>query len=120
MKKGGIAMIELLADRSNLLDFLLDRLSDFGVENVETIDIGKKTSLADYMVVGTGRSNRHMESAMERLRLELKGQGLSTKTVEGRNSGWVILDLGTILLSIMTEEDRNKYNLEKLWKEEIW
>jgi ribosome-associated protein len=102
-----------------LVDFLLDRLGDYKIEDLDVIDVSEKSSLTKYLVIGTGRSRKHIESTMERVRFALKREGAALKTLEGRSSGWVILDLGDIILNLFTEEDREKYNLSKLWREEM-
>ncbi|GHU27441.1 hypothetical protein FACS1894152_4070 [Bacilli bacterium] len=105
--------------KNELLDFIIEQLDNYKVENIETIDIHEKTSLADYLVVGTGRGEKHIESIAEELKLTLKERGVATKASEGRNSGWVALDLGDILLHLFTERVRNTYKLEQLWIKEI-
>ncbi|MDR2077377.1 MAG: ribosome silencing factor [Rickettsiales bacterium] len=101
-----------------MLDFVIERLDDLKIENLETIDISKKTSIADYLVVGTGRSEKHIESTAEQLKLALKENSMGAKNVDGRSSSWIVLDLGNILVNLFTEESRNKYKLEQLWMKE--
>jgi ribosome-associated protein len=101
------------------VDFLVEQLGNFKIENIEVLAIGDKTSIADYLVVGTGRSEKHIESTMDQLKLTLKKNDGRTGIVDGRNSGWIVLDLDDILINLFTEESRNKYKLEQLWTTEI-
>lgn len=102
-----------------LQDFIISKLDELKVENIETLDVSKKTSIADRLIIGTGRSEKHIESAMENLRISLKEIDLNPKKPEGKNTGWVILDLFGIIVNLFTEEWRGVYNLEQLWTSEI-
>ncbi|MDR2777998.1 MAG: ribosome silencing factor [Rickettsiales bacterium] len=105
--------------KGTVLDFVVEQLDNFKIENIEVIAIGKKTSIAEQLVVGTGRSEKHIESTMEQLRLLLKENSIRARTLDGRSSGWIVLDLDDILVNLFTEECRNKYKLEQLWTKEI-
>lgn len=102
-----------------LLELVLKYIEDSKIEDVEVIDISKKTSIADKLIIGTGISNKQIESAMDNLRTFLKENGLDPKPVVGKASGWVVLDLASIIVNFFTEDVRKYYNLEKLWLEEI-
>ncbi|MDR2777700.1 MAG: ribosome silencing factor [Rickettsiales bacterium] len=104
---------------NSLLDFLLRKLDEHRVEDIEVINVGDRSSLANYLIIGTGRSGKHMESTIEKLRLALKQNEIAVGVPEGRNSGWIVLDLGNIMLHLFTEEDRRKYDLSKLWNREM-
>jgi ribosome-associated protein len=104
---------------NRILDFVLEQLGNFKIEDLEVVAIGKKTSIADYLVVGSGRSEKHIESSLEQLKLALRENCIRSGTVDGKNSDWIVLDLGDILVNLFTEESRNKYRLEQLWTKEI-
>ncbi|MDR1426098.1 MAG: ribosome silencing factor [Rickettsiales bacterium] len=104
---------------NQLVSFLLGELANHKVENLEVIDISGKTSLANHMLIATGRSERHIESAVDQLRLALKKLDIISRVPEGRNSGWVVLDLGDVIVHIFTESERDRYKLSDLWKNEI-
>lgn len=100
-----------------LKQFILDKLDGLKIDNIEVIDVREKTSLTDYLIVGTGIGNKHIESVADNIR-ELVKQNFNIipKPIQGKSSGWVVLDLGDVFLNLFTEEERRIYNLEDLWK----
>lgn len=86
-----------------------------GVE-ITVIDIIGKSSIADAMLVATGTSQRHVRSLAENVRLNAKAAGHAPLGVEGDDrSDWVLVDLGDVIVHVMTAEKRDFYSLEKLW-----
>ena len=84
--------------------------------DVTVIDIRGKSSIADAMLITTGTSQRHVRSLAENVRLSAKGAGHPPLGVEGDDrSDWVLVDLGDVIVHVMTEEKREFYALEKLW-----
>jgi ribosome-associated protein len=103
-------------------DFIKDKLNDSKIEDIEIINVSKKTSLMDYIVIGTGRSVKHISSAMDNLRTSLKENfNFIAKPASNRGgeSEWIVLDLDSIFVHLFTKETRNEYKLEDLWKKEI-
>ncbi|MDX3809322.1 MAG: ribosome silencing factor [Bosea sp. (in: a-proteobacteria)] len=91
-------------------------LDDMKAEDVTVIDLVGKTSLADAMIIASGRVNRHVASIAESLIEALKDAGLSTPKVEGMPAcDWVLIDTGDIIVHIFRPEVREFYNLEKMW-----
>lgn len=102
---------------SHALKTVLDSLEDSKAENIVSIDIQGKSSLGDYMVVASGRSNRHVAAAADHLITALKDAGLGTARVEGLPSAdWVLIDAGDVIVHIFRPEVREFYNIEKLWQ----
>lgn len=100
---------ELSALAVNALDDLK------GIDVVE-IDISEKSSIADMMIVATGTSQRHVKSLANNVRQTAKDRGMPPIGVEGEGSGeWVLVDLGDVIVHVMTAETREFYSLEKLW-----
>ena len=84
--------------------------------DVTVIDIMGKSSIADAMLVATGTSQRHVRSLAENVRTTAKEAGHAPLGVEGdERSDWVLVDLGDVIVHVMTEEKREFYALEKLW-----
>ncbi len=84
-------------------------------ETIE-IDLVGKTTIADKMVITSGRSNRHVGSIAERIMEELKNNGYGFPRVEGMPAcDWVLIDAGDILVHVFRPEVRAFYNLEKMW-----
>lgn len=94
----------------------VEALEELKGVDVTVIDILGKSSIADAMLVATGTSQRHVRSLAENVRLAAKGAGHPPLGVEGDDrSDWVLVDLGDVIVHVMTEEKREFYSLEKLW-----
>ncbi len=99
-----------------LLDIVLESLDDSKSEETEHIDISGKSSVADHMIVTSGRSHRHVSAVADRLLRDLKDEGYGTPKVEGMPAcDWVLVDAGDIVIHIFRPEVRDFYNLEKMW-----
>lgn len=85
-------------------------------ENIETLDVRQKTSVADFFVVCSGNSDRHVQSIAERVAEKLAEEKEKPLRVEGERSSWVLQDYGDVILHVMREEQRQFYDLETLWK----
>ncbi len=95
---------------------ILDSLDDSKAENIIPIDIQGKSSLGDYMVIASGRSNRHVAAVADHLLKALKDAGLGTAKVEGLpGADWVLIDAGDVIVHVFRPEVREFYNLEKMW-----
>lgn len=98
---------------------ILASLEDSKAEDIAPIDITGKSSLADYMVVATGRSQRHVAAIADHVVEDLKEAGGRHLRVEGLRAGdWVLIDAGDVIIHIFRPEVRAFYNLEKMWRAE--
>lgn len=85
-------------------------------EDSVAIDLSGKSSIADYMVVTSGRSQRHVSAVAEHVVKDLKGAGAVHIRVEGMRQGdWVLIDAGDVIVHVFRPEVRIFYNLEKMW-----
>ncbi len=88
--------------------------------NITSINLKNKSYIADYMIIATGTSSRHMQSLSEILVSELKKIGLEGCKIEGRESNdWKLVDTNDIIVHIFHPKKREFYDLEKMWSEEI-
>ena len=95
-------------------------LDDNKAQNINSIDLKNKSFIADYMIVASGTSSRHLQSLAEILVTELKKLGLSNCRIEGRESNdWKLVDAHDVIVHIFHPEKREFYDLEKMWSEEI-
>ncbi|PLK70033.1 ribosome silencing factor [Rhizobium sp. TH135] len=98
------------------LELVLASLEDSKAEDIVSIDIAGKSALGDYMVVVSGRSNRHVSAISEHLISDLKDEGMGSARVEGLETGdWVLIDTGDIIVHVFRPEIREFYNLERMW-----
>ena len=99
-----------------LINNVVEWLDDAKAEEVITIDLAGKSSIGDFMVIASGRSDRHVVAISEQVQAKLKEAGCPEVRVEGKSSGdWVVIDTGDIILHIFRPEVREFYNLEKMW-----
>jgi ribosome-associated protein len=98
------------------LRIILASLDDMKAEDSVTIDLSGKSSIADFMVVTSGRSNRHVVSIAERVVKDLHQAGIKNVRVEGKQQGdWVLIDAGDVIVHVFRPEVRDFYGLEKMW-----
>ena len=95
---------------------LAELLNSKKAEDIVVIDIAEKSSFADFLVVAGGTSDRHIESLIDDVEDLAAQDGVPTKGIEGKNgTGWILLDLGDVIVNIFSREIRTKYNIEKVW-----
>ncbi len=95
-------------------------LDDNKAINITSIDLKNKSYIADYMIIASGTSSRHLQSLSEILVADLKKIGLIECRIEGRESqDWKLVDAINIIVHIFHPEKREFYDLEKMWSEEI-
>ena len=116
MKKASSAKPAAAAKPQHKLHELVRKLLDQDKgEDIVSIDLTGKTSIADYMVIVTGKSSRQVAGMAEKLRERLGAEGIKAR-LEGQEGGdWVIVDAGDVIVHIFRPEVREFYNLEKLW-----
>jgi ribosome-associated protein len=103
-------------DAPETLRLILACLDDMKAEDTVTIDLIGKSSIADAMVVTSGRSNRHVISIAEKAIEDLHKAGMKNLRVEGkRNGDWVLIDAGDVIVHVFRPEVRAFYDLEKMW-----
>ena len=104
------------ADARTLTDLLTGVLEDRKAQAITVLDVHHLTDVTDVMVIASGRSTRHVKATAEHLIERTKAAGCRPLGVEGLREGeWVLVDLGDLVLHVMTSETRETYQLEKLW-----
>ncbi len=103
---------------TQLKDFIVEQLEEIKAKEIEVIAIAEKSTIADYMVICSGTSSRHVKSIATLLVKELKDRQQPPLGVEGEDaSEWVLVDCGDVIAHIMLPQSRDYYQLEKLWSE---
>ena len=101
---------------ATLLEQILNGLDDAKAEDIVTIDLRGKSSIADALVIVSGRSQRHVGAIADQLVKKLKSLGRGGLNVEGLpHCDWVLLDAGDVIVHVFRPEVRDFYDLEKLW-----
>src|SRR5215472_10829783 len=103
-------------DADETLHIVLSRLDDMKAEDTTTIDLRAESAIADYMVVTSGRSNRHVGAVADQVLEDLHDAGFTRVRVEGVPlCDWVLIDAGDVIVHVFRPEVRAFYNLEKMW-----
>ena len=106
-----------IIDIKNNIEKILD---DNKAQSITSINLKNKSYIADYMVIASGTSSRHLQSLSEILVTELKKIGLENCRIEGKDSSdWKLVDTNDIIVHIFHPEKRKFYELEKMWSELI-
>ena len=105
---------------SDLKNILVNTLDLNKAEDVITIDLKDKSSMADYMIIASGTSSRHIQSLSEQVLGKLKDNGMKNSKIEGKDSNeWKLVDGIDLIVHIFHPEKRKFYELEKIWSELI-
>ncbi|MBB3770867.1 MULTISPECIES: ribosome silencing factor [Ancylobacter] len=103
-------------DAEEMLALVLARLDDDKAEDIVPIELRGKTTIADYMVVASGRSQRHVGAIADHLVEALKERGVKGVRVEGMPAcDWVLIDASDVIVHVFQPEVRGFYNIEKMW-----
>ena len=106
-------MIDIKNNNEKILD-------DNKAQNITCIDLKNKSYIADYMVIASGTSSRHLQALSEILVTQLKKLGIDNCRIEGKDSkDWKLVDTQDVIVHIFHPEKREFYDLEKMWSEEI-
>src|SRR5216684_1129529 len=110
------AALKAQPDADKTLNMILSRLDDMKAEETVTIDLRGKSAFSDYMIVTSGRANRHVGAIAENVAKGLKETGIKSIHIEGLpNCDWVLIDSGDVIVHVFRPEVREFYNLERLW-----
>lgn len=110
------ALSDEYQDAAKLADYIEGILSEHSAQELVRINLIGKSSVADYMIVSSGRSNRHVNALADYVQKALKEVGLTKMGIEGQEaSDWVLIDAGDVILHIFRPEVREFYNIEKIW-----
>lgn len=106
-----------LTNNNEILKIAVKAIDSKKGENIDVIKITDLTILADYFVIATGTSNTQVRALSEEVEFKLEEQGITPHHVEGRNTPWVCLDYGSVVIHIFYKDQRDFYKLERLWED---
>ena len=105
---------------SDLKSVVIDTLDLNKAQDIVTIDLKDISSMADYMIIASGTSSRHIQSLSEQVLEKLKDNGIKNSKIEGKESNeWKLVDGIDLIVHIFHPEKRKFYELEKIWSELI-
>ncbi len=105
---------------SDLKKIVISTLDINKAQNIVSIDLKDKSSMADYMIIASGTSSRHIQSLSEQVLSKLKDNGVIDSKIEGKDSNeWKLVDGIDLIIHIFHPEKRKFYELEKMWSELI-
>ncbi len=102
-------------DRTELMKNIVATLDNKKATDIKSLEITELTSVADYFVIATGTSGTHIRALADEVQDSLTKQGVEPKSVEGKSTGWILLDYGTVVVHVFTPDQRELYSLEHLW-----
>ena len=104
----------------DLKKIVIKTLNSNKAHDIISIDLRDKSSMADYMIIASGTSSRHIQSLSEQVLEELKSNGINNSKIEGKDSSeWKLVDGIDVIIHIFHPEKRKFYELEKMWSELI-
>jgi len=105
---------------TDLKKIILNTLDSNKALDIVSIDLKNKSSMADYMIIASGTSSRHIQALSEQVLERLKANGIKNSKIEGKESGdWKLVDGIDLIVHIFNPEKRKFYELEKMWSEMI-
>ena len=105
---------------SNLKRIILNTLDSNKALDIVSIDLANKSSIADYMIIASGTSSRHIQALSEQVLEKFKSSGVKNCKIEGKESkDWKLIDGIDVIVHIFNPEKRKFYELEKMWSELI-
>jgi len=105
---------------SSLKKIILNTLDSNKALDIVSIDLANKSSMADYMIIASGTSSRHLQSLSEQVLEQFKKNGVLNSKIEGKDSNdWKLIDGIDVIVHIFNPEKRKFYELEKIWSELI-
>ena len=103
-------------ESNRILDIAVKTLDEGKADNIVIIDLQGKTSIASYMVVASGTSQRHVASLAEKVQENLKAAGFKSAVEGEEKADWVLIDAFDVIVHIFKPEVREFYSIEKMWQ----
>jgi len=96
-------------------ELIIEAAEEIKAERIETLDVKEKTSIAEYFIICSGTSERHVSAIAEKVAEKMATARQKPLRVEGERSGWILQDYGDVIFHVMREEQRQFFDLESFW-----
>lgn len=104
-------------NNSDLIKNIIKTLDDKKAIDIKAIEIKELTIVADCFIIASGTSSTHVKALAGEVEDALSKQGVEPLHIEGRTTGWIIIDYNSVIVHIFQRESREYYNLERLWQD---
>ena len=104
-------------ERTEILKNVVSILDSKKAMDIKALEITDLTAVADYFVIATGTSGTHIRSLADDVDEALSKLGVEPNHIEGKSTGWILLDYGTVVIHLFTADQRELFNLEHLWSD---
>lgn len=98
-----------------MIETSIQALEDKKARDIKVLEVGDLTMVAEYFIIASGTSTTQVKALASEVEHVLLQKGVRPVHVEGKTTGWILLDYGTVLVHVFLEEEREHYNLERLW-----
>lgn len=100
---------------NKIIDIAANTLNDKKAFNISAIHIGELTVIAEYFILATATSNTHVKALADAVEEKLKEAGFMPDHIEGKATGWILMDYNGVVIHIFSRETREFYNLDRMW-----
>ena len=97
------------------LQTIVKALDDKKAEDITVLKVGSLTIVADYFVIAAGTSSTHVRALADEVEFKMNEAGFAPRQIEGKATGWILLDYHDVVVHVFLKDQREFYNLEKLW-----
>lgn len=107
----------MILETNLIVKTALNALNEKKAKNLSALSVGDLTVLTEYFVIATATSSTHVRALADEVEEKLKEQGLEPHHIEGRSTGWIVLDYRSVIVHVFTPDQREFYNLDKMWSD---
>ena len=98
-----------------IIDIASNTLNDKKALNISALHIGELTVIAEYFILATATSNTHVKALADAVEEKLKSEGILPDQIEGKATGWILMDYNGVVIHIFSRETREFYDLDRMW-----
>jgi ribosome-associated protein len=104
-------------DTQNILNIAANALNNKKARALKALKVDSLTTIADYFLIATATSSTHVRALADEVEDKLKEQSIEPHHIEGRTTGWIVLDYSSVIVHVFTPDQREFYNLDSMWSD---